>query len=74
MLYHINSSVLSRQLLMIIFQQLGRLPGIVKKFFFKEEDLAAVFDINNLYQVCKEDKKVVPSEVKEAKKEAKKDK
>ena len=30
--------------------------------------------MNNMYQKCKEDKKFVPSEVKEANKEAKKDK
>jgi len=80
--YHINSSALSRQLpTMIMFQEgkeLGRVPAIVQgkvqKFFFKEEDLVAAFDMNNLYQKCKEDKKFVPSEVKEANKEAKKDK
>ena len=80
--YHINASALSRQLpTMIMFQdgkELGRVPGIVngkvQKFFFKEEDLVAAFDMNNLYQKCKEDKKFVPSEVKEANREAKKDK
>ena len=80
--YHINTSALSRQLpTMIMFQEgkeLGRVPAIVQgkvqKFFFKEEDLVAAFDMNNLYQKCKEDKKFVPSEVKEANKEAKKEK
>ena len=80
--YQVSSSALSRQLpTMIMFQdgkELGRVPAIVngkvQKFFFKEEDLVAAFDMNNLYQKCKEDKKFVPTEVKEANKEAKKDK
>ena len=62
---------------MIMFQEgkeLGRVPAIVQgkvqKFFFKEEDMVAAFDMNNLYQKCKEDKKFVPSEVKEANKES----
>merc|ERR1719339_699758 len=59
--YHINTSALSRQLpTMIMFQEgkeLGRVPAFV---------------MNNLYQKCKEDKKFVPSEVKEVNKEAKK--
>jgi len=80
--FHINTSALSKQLpTLIMFQEgkeLGRVPGIVngqvQKFFFKEEDIVAAFDLNNLYQKCKEDKKFVPSEVKEANREAKKDK
>jgi thiol-disulfide isomerase/thioredoxin len=75
--YHINTSSLSRQLpTLIMFQEgkeLGRVPaivnGTVQKFFFKEEDIVAAFDMNNLYAKCKEDKKFVPSEAKEAKKE-----
>ena len=80
--YHINTSAMSRQLpTMVMFQdgkELGRVPaivnGTVQKFFFKEEDIVNAFDLNNLYAKCKEDKKFVPSEVKEANKEAKKDK
>jgi len=75
--YHINTSSLSRQLpTVIIFQdgkELGRVPAIVngkvQKFFFKEEDIVAAFDLNNVYTKCKEDKKFVPTEVKEAKKD-----
>jgi len=75
--YHINTSSLSRQLpTLIMFQdgkELGRVPGIVngkvQKFFFKEEDIINAFDMNNLYKKCKEDKKFVPFEVKEAKKD-----
>lgn len=59
-------------------KELGRVPaivnGTVQKFFFKEEDIVAAFDLNNLYNKCKEDKKFVPTEAKEAAKEAKKDK
>jgi len=77
--FHINTSALSKQLpTLIMFQEgkeLGRVPGIVngqvQKFFFKEEDIVAAFDLNNLYQKCKEDKKFVPSEVKEANREPK---
>jgi len=80
--YHINTGAMSRQLpTMVMFQdgkELGRVPaivnGTVQKFFFKEEDIVNAFDLNNLYAKCKEDKKFVPSEVKEANKEAKKDK
>lgn len=80
--YHINTSAMSRQLpTMVMFQdgkELGRVPaivnGTVQKFFFKEEDIVNAFDLNNLYAKCKEDKKFVPSDVKEANKEAKKDK
>jgi len=75
--YHINASSLSRQLpTLIMFQdgkELGRVPAIVngkvQKFFFKEEDIIAAFDLNNLYKKCKEDKKFVPFEVKESKKD-----
>jgi hypothetical protein len=39
----------------------GRVPAIlsgkVQKFVFKEEDIVSVFDLNNLYARCKEDKK-----------------
>lgn len=80
--YHINAGSMSRQLpTMIMFQdgkELGRVPAIVngtiQKFFFKEEDIINAFDLNNLYQKCKEDKKFVPTDAKEAAKEAKKDK
>lgn len=80
--YHINTGAMSRQLpTMVMFQdgkELGRVPaivnGTVQKFFFKEEDIVNAFDLNNLYAKCKEDKKFVPSDVKEANKEAKKDK
>jgi len=75
--YHINTSSLSRQLpTIIMFQEgkeLGRVPAIVsgkvQKFFFKEEDIVAAFDLNNLYAKCKEDKKFVPTRPEEAKKE-----
>jgi thioredoxin-like negative regulator of GroEL len=80
--YHVNTSALSSQLpTMVMFQdgkEMGRVPAIVngkvQKFFFKEEDLVAAFDMNNLYQKCKEDKKFVPTDAKEANREAKKDK
>ena len=66
---------------MIMFQEgqeLGRVPAIVQgkvqKFFFKEEDLVLAFDMNNLYQKCKEGKRLVPTDVREANREAKKEK
>lgn len=66
--YHINTSALSRQLpTVIMFQdgkEYGRVPAIVngkiQKFFFKEEDMVAAFDLNNLYAKSKE-KKQQPS-------------
>jgi len=75
--YHINTSSLSRQLpTIILFQEgkeLGRVPAIengrVQKFIFKEENIAAAFDLNNLYAKCKEDKKFVPTKPEELKKE-----
>jgi len=79
--FHINTSSLSRQLpTVIIFQdgkELGRVPSIsngkIQKFFFKEEDVVAAFDLNNLYQKCKEDKKYAPA-VEDTRKETKKEK
>ena len=54
-------------------KELGRVPAIVngkvQKFFFKEEDIVNAFDLNNLYKKCKEDKKFVPFDQKEAKKD-----
>ncbi len=42
-------------------EEAGRVPAIiagkVQKFVFKEEDIVNVFDMNNLYTKCKEDKK-----------------
>lgn len=75
--YHINTSSLSRQLpTLIMFQEgkeLGRVPAIhngkVQKFFFNEESIVTAFDLNNVYKKCKEDKKFVPFENKESKKE-----
>jgi len=75
--YHINTSSLSRQLpTLIMFQdgkELGRVPAIhngkVQKFFFNEEAIVTAFDLNNVYKKCKEDKKFVPFESKESKKE-----
>ena len=59
-------------------KEMGRVPAIVsgkvQKFFFKEEDLVLAFDMNNLYQKCKEDKRFVPTDVREANREAKKEK
>jgi len=63
--YHINTSSLSRQLpTVIMFQdakEVGRVPSIangkIQKFFFKEEDVVAAFDLNNLLVKCKEDKR-----------------
>jgi len=80
--YHVNASALSQQLpTMVMFQdgkEMGRVPAIVsgkvQKFFFKEEDLVLAFDMNNLYQKCKEDKRFVPTDVREANREAKKEK
>ena len=41
-------------------KEVGRVPAIVngkvQKFFFKEEDMVAAFDLNNLYSKCKEKK------------------
>merc|ERR1712083_1042456 len=73
----INTSSLSRQLpTLIMFQEgkeLGRVPAIhngkVQKFFFNEEAIVTAFDLNNVYKKCKEDKKFVPFESKESKKE-----
>jgi len=75
--YHINTSSLSRQLpTLIMFQEgkeLGRVPAIhsgkVQKFFFNEEAIITAFDLNNVHKKCKEDKKFVPFENKESKKE-----
>ena len=61
----INTSPLTRQLpTLILFEQgkeTGRVPAIISgkivKFVFKEEDIVNVFDLNNLYIKCKEDKK-----------------
>lgn len=68
--FHINTSSLSRQLpTVILFQdgkEQGRVPAIInskiQKFFFKEEDLVAAFDLNNLYAKTKDKKKapIVP--------------
>nr|ADD38247.1 Thioredoxin-related transmembrane protein 2 homolog [Lepeophtheirus salmonis] len=63
--YHINTSALTRQLpTVIMFQEgkeVGRVPAIIsgkiQKFIFKEEDIVQVFDLNNLYNECKKDKK-----------------
>ena len=52
---------------------MGRVPAIhngkVQKFFFNEEAIVTAFDLNNVYKKCKEDKKFVPFESKESKKE-----
>jgi len=86
--HHINTSSLSRQLpTVILFQEgkeVGRVPAVVngkiQKFFFKEDDVVAAFDLNNLYKRCKEDKKYAPAETKKEKspadavKESKKEK
>ena len=52
---------------------MGRVPAIhsgkVQKFFFNEEAIITAFDLNNVYKKCKEDKKFVPFENKESKKE-----
>ena len=54
-------------------KELGRVPAIhngkVQKFFFNEEAIVTAFDLNNVYKKCKEDKKFVPFESKESKKE-----
>lgn len=54
-------------------KELGRVPAIhngkVQKFFFNEESIVTAFDLNNVYKKCKEDKKFVPFENKESKKE-----
>jgi len=54
-------------------KELGRVPAIhngkVQKFFFNEEAIVTAFDLNNVYKKCKEDKKFVPFENKESKKE-----
>lgn len=63
--YHINTSALTRQLpTLILFQngqEVGRVPAIisgkVQKFIFKEQDIIDTFDLNNLYNECKKDKK-----------------
>ena len=59
-------------------KELGCVPAkvnrTIQKFIFKEEDIINAFDLNNLYQKCKEDKKFVPTDAKEAPREAKKDK
>lgn len=73
--YHINTSALSRQLpTVIMFQdgkEYGRVPAIVsgkiQKFFFKEEDMVAAFDLNNLYAKCKEKKQQAIEETKKTK-------
>jgi hypothetical protein len=47
-------------------KEVGRVPAIisgkVQKFFFKEEDMVAAFDLNNLYAKCKEKKQPQPVE------------
>jgi hypothetical protein len=46
---------------MALIFQVGRVPAIVggkvQKFLFKEEEIVAVFDLNNLYAECKKDKR-----------------
>ena len=71
--------VLHTSLYKIIFdilqegKELGRVPAIhngkVQKFFFNEEAIVTAFDLNNVYKKCKEDKKFVPFEDKETKKD-----
>jgi len=63
--HYINTSALTRQLpSVLMFQdgkEVGRVPAIVggkvQKFLFKEEEIVAVFDLNNLYSECKKDKR-----------------
>ena len=54
-------------------KELGRVPAIhngkIQKFFFNEEAIVTAFDLNNVHKKCKEDKKFVPFESKESKKE-----
>ena len=61
----ISTSALTRQLpTVIMFQdgkEVGRVPAIINgkinKFMFKEEEVVQVFDLNNLYVQCKNDKR-----------------
>ena len=50
---------------------MGRVPAIlngkIQKFFFKEEDMVAAFDLNNLYAKCK-DKKLPQQALEDTKK------
>ncbi len=63
--HHINTTALTRQLpSVLMFQEgkeVGRVPAIiggkVQKFMFKEEEIVNVFDLNNLYQECRKDKR-----------------
>ena len=74
---HISFS--SYRILILLFnydqegKELGRVPAIhngkVQKFFFNEEAIVTAFDLNNVYKKCKEDKKFIPFEDKESKKE-----
>lgn len=65
--YHVNTSALTTQLpTIIMFQdgkEVGRVPSIisgkVQKFLFREEDIVNVFDLNNLFQGCKKDKRYI---------------
>ncbi len=43
------------------------LNGKIQKFFFKEEDMVAAFDLNNLYARSKDQKKQVVEDTKKAK-------
>ena len=43
--------------------------GKVQKFFFNEKAIVTAFYLNSVYKKCKEDKKFIPLEDKESKKE-----
>ena len=43
------------------------MSGKIQKFFFKEEDMVAAFDLNNLYAKCKEKKQQAIEETKKTK-------
>lgn len=72
--FHINTTALTRQLPTVILfengKEAGRVPAIisgkVQKFVFKEEDIVHMFDLNNLYVKCKEDKRFAAKIKKEA--------
>jgi hypothetical protein len=76
--YHINTTALTRQLpTLILFEngeESGRVPAIVsgkvQKFVFNEADIVNTFDLNNLYNECKKDKKFA-SKIKEQEKKEK---
>ena len=80
--FHISTTALTRQLPTIILfengKEAGRGPAIisgkVQKFVFKEEDIVSVFDLNNLFTKCKEDKRFAAKIKKEETEESKKEK